>query len=460
MTIFSIGFWYTAIYAPVDIHEGEYILALNDSQFSNITKIEILHHPETASVTLDFDPTATELLKATWEHVYAGYDDLEPLDIVVEYTLAANNTLLSIDIEDSTDDQTFNFMGMMWTQINLFECVITINPVALISLYVDLDNVGVDISAQNTVFETFDIDYETGHVDVIMDNVTIQNPVNIEGFTAGNDLYFNDVIFESNFSASTISGHQDIYLTNVQVQNVDIETLSAGIDVIITETPALNVEISSTSGHIDFMGTDVILNDLSISTVSSGIDLYLNDAITSNISATSSTGHIDLYSNTIETQNIFILDSTGGIDFSLIDSEVGEVYLQRSTGFAEVLLQESIVGDITMISTSGGMDFEMLGGILQGNITVQASTGYQDIELNEISFNQSINVDIATTTGGLDLYWVHIIESVNYPVLITLETTSGHIDAELHVQSGEDGWFTWAITTETDNPSVNIETWD
>ncbi len=499
VTILSIGFWYTAIYAPIESHEGEFILALDDPQFSNLTDIAILHHPSTARISLEFDPTATLLFNASWQHIYTEEGATEPLDMVVEYTLTENNTLLSIDIADSTDDQAFNFMGMMWNRINIFECVITINPIALMDLYVNLEDVGVDIYAQETHFSTFNIEYETGHVDIYLDNVTVQNPVNIEGLSAGNDIYLNNVIFESNFSASTISGHQDLFISDVEFQNVSVDTVSAGIDFICDDSTALDVKISSATGHIDYFVDNQILNDLTITTASSGIDvigtmvemgnvalttgtghidavfqdantgdltlttatagidLYIDDSVTGNVSATSATGHIDVFLNALEAQNIFVTDGTGGVYFNLFESEVADVSIHRTTGYANIQLEDSTVGDISISSTSGGTDFLMERGVLQGNITVDTSTGHQDVELFDISFNHTLYVDISTTTAGLDLYWSQEQVSVNFPVYVTLESTYGQIDAEIYLQSGDEEWFTFIIFTDDDNPNVEIE---
>ncbi|MHA1673343.1 MAG: DUF4097 family beta strand repeat-containing protein [Promethearchaeota archaeon] len=502
VTILSIGFWYTAIYAPIESHEGEYALALDDPQFSNLTNIAILHHPSTASVSLEFDPTATLLFNASWQHIYTEEGAAEPLDMVVEYTLAENNTLLTIDIDDSTDEQAFDFMGMIWNRINIFECVIIINPVALMELYVNLEDVGVDIYAQETNFSTFNIEYETGHVDVYMDNVTIQNPVNIEGLSAGNDLYFNNVIFESNFSASTISGHQDLFISDVEFQNVSVDTVSGGIDFICDDSTALDVKISSATGHIDYVAENFILNDLTITTASAGIDvvgtmlevgdvtlktstghievmfqdvntgeltlttasagidLYIDDSVTSNVSATSATGHIDVYLNALEAQNIFVTDGTGGVSFNLLESEVADVSVHQTTGYANIELLESTVGEISISSTSGSTDFLLEGGILKGNITVDASTGHQDIELIDISLNHTLFVDLSTTTAGLDLYWSQEQVSVNLPVYVTLESTYGQIEAEIYTQYGDEGRFNWTMITDNDNSHIEIEASD
>ncbi|QEE15092.1 hypothetical protein DSAG12_00915 [Promethearchaeum syntrophicum] len=368
MIIFTSIFWAFAFYAPIEYSRGEYQINNDNSNYLNITKIELNYNAEKASVNIKFEDDMHYILNSNWKQITSPSFPYEPIDIHFQETILDNNTL-EINVTSTGE----GFFDSDWNLFYDFEIII--DNSYLVDLNSQVTHSQVNIEATDTEFSIFNLNSETGSIHVDFHNVYIHSSVNI----------------------SEKSGYTDFNIYNSNItSNINFEGDSGSVYFYFYNSAFANINIQTESGSTYLRGNSNIFKNVSIETASSHIGMDVDNSNIHNIRLISSSGSIHCEINEILLLgNVSIYSTSGSLDcdFSEISFYSDRVFdLWDNSGYIdfywdqEILMNSSAYIFIETISSTIDVEiYTILENIESERFIVQASseTGFFDVEIYE-----------------------------------------------------------------------------
>ena len=368
MIILTSVFWAFVFYAPIEYSQGEYQINIDDSSYLNITHIQLNYNADMASVNIRFEDDMHYILNSNWKQITSTSFPYEPIEIHFQDTILDNNTL-EINVTSTSE----GFFDSDWNLFYDFEIIV--DNSYLIDLNSEVTYSQVIIEATETEFGSFNLNSESGSIDVVFHDVYIHSPVN--------------VFIESGYTEF------EIYDSNI-TSEINFEGSSGSLHFITFNSVFMNIDTQTSSGYTILRGNSNIFKKVSLGSLSGSIELDIGISNIQNIDLTSSSGNIKLSMNEIVLAGDVSISSTSGS----VDCEFNEIsfYSDRifdikdNSGYVEfswdqeMLMNSSAYIFIETISSAIGVDISTLIENLESErFIVQASsvTGDTDVEIYE-----------------------------------------------------------------------------
>jgi len=245
----------------------------------------------------------------------------------------------------------------------------------LIDLNSDVTYSQVNIEATDTEFSNFNLNSESGSIDVEFQHVYVHSPINISELSGYTDF--------------------DIYNSNI-TSDINYEGESGSVYFYFSNSNFANINMKSSSGSTHLRGNSNIFKNVLLETTSGRINLNIDNSNIQNIDLISTSGNIDFTMNEILLLGNVSLSSTSG----LMDCDFDEIYIYSdrvfdiwdSSGYVEIYWdQETLMNSSAYIfieTISSGIDVSIstiIENIDSERFIVQTSseTGSPDVEIFE-----------------------------------------------------------------------------
>ncbi len=360
-------FWAFVFYAPIEYSQGEYKINQNDSTYENVTHIKLNYNADMASVNIKFEENMHYILDSNWNQITSPSIPSDPIEINFEETFLDNHTL-EINVTSTGE----GFFDSNW---NIFyEFDIIIDNSYIIDFNSDVSYSQVNIEASNTEFDNFNLKSESGALDVVFQDVTIQSPVNV----------------------FILSGYTDFYIRDSNI------------------TSEFNFE--GGSGAFYILAYDSVFADLHTQT-SSGYNL--------------------LRGNRNSFKNVSLETSSGHVELDIGISNIQNIDLTSSSGYIELQMDEIILsGDVSILSTSGAVDCEFYQIPFYSNTTfdIKSDSGYVELFWDQdIIMNSSTIIDIETISGAISVEISTLQENLDLERFIMyVSSESGYTEVDIY----------------------------
>jgi len=368
LIILTSIFWAFVFYAPIEYSLGEYQITKDDSTYQNITNIQLNYNAEMASVNIEFVDNMHYILDSNWKQISSASFPYEPIEITFQETFLDNYTL-EINVTSTGE----GFFDSDWNMFYEFDIII--DNSYIIDFNSDVSYSQVNIEASNTEFGNFNLNSESGGIDVV----------------------FQDVYIESSVNIFTVSGYTDfdIYDSNL-TSEITFEGESGALYILAYDSVFADINTQTSSGYTRLRGNRNNFNNVSLETVSGHIDLDIGISNIQNIDLTSTSGYIELQMHeNILLGDIFISSSSGSVDcefYEISFSSNRTFDINSNSGYVElfwdqeIIMNSSAIIDIETISSAISVEISTLQENLDFErfvVYVSSDTGYTEVDIYE-----------------------------------------------------------------------------
>jgi hypothetical protein len=367
LIILTSIFWAFVFYAPIEYSQGEYQISKDDSSYLNITNIQLNYNAEMSSVNIKFIDDMHYILNSNWNQITSAFFPYEPIEIHFQETFLDNNTL-EINVTSTGE----GFFDSDWNLFYEFEIIV--DNSYLIDFNSEVSYSEVNIEASDTEFGNFNLNSESGGLDVVFRDVYIHSPV----------------------SVSILSGSTDFNIYNSNITS-DINFLgdSGSLFILAYDSVFADINTQTSSGYNILVGNSNIFKNVSLETSSGYVEMDIGISNIQNIDLTSLSGHIDL----------------------LMDDII-------------------LAGDISILSTSGAVDCEFDEISFNSNRTfdIKSDSGYVEFSWDqEMSMNFSAHIFIETSSGAIDVEISTLLENLNLDwFILDVSSDTGFTEVDLY----------------------------